>query len=96
MADIIIKVSDEERVACLTAVQQLNNIPHVKYMSIAMIAESAGIKTTKCRAVVDDLVKEEYVDKYQATDNPHLQRYYYIITSKGLELLEKSKDGNEA
>lgn len=79
MPEITINVSDAERNACLAAITELNNIAHLKYMSIAMIAETAGIKETKCRAVLDDLIASKTITKYQATDNKRIQRYYYVI-----------------
>lgn len=85
--EIVIPVSAEERVATLQAIEQLNNIRHLKYMSVGMISETCGIKQTKLRAVLEDLQANGYIEKYQATENPKIQRYYYVVTSAGRELL---------
>ncbi len=81
--EITIKVHDSERIDCLKALQQLNDLPHVRFMSHAVIAETSGIKPTKLRAVLADVVEQGLAERYQATENPSLQRYYYTITEKG-------------
>lgn len=95
MAEITITVSDDERCSCMGAILQLNEIPHIKSMSVAMIAETANIKETKCRAVLADLLDSKMVERYRVTDNRRLQRYYYTVQAPGRELLEKQSYGDE-
>jgi ribosomal protein S25 len=77
--EIKIPIHDHEKQAVLDAIKQLNSIPHLRYMSQAMIANSAGIKATKTRAVLATLIEEGRITQYAATDNPKLQRFYYVI-----------------
>jgi transcription initiation factor IIE alpha subunit len=86
MAEIIITVSQEEKDAVVAAIQQLSVIPHIKKMSQAMIAETAGIKATKIRAVLQELIDEKKVSQYAATDNPKLQRYFYTVNEPASEM----------
>lgn len=95
MAEFTINVSDEECIKCLNAVLTLNDIPHLKSMSINSIAETAGLKATKCRAVIDELVLSDKLIKYQATENPKIQRYYYVVSSEGRKFLEENKRGKK-
>lgn len=93
MAEITISVSDKERNRCLQAIDTLNKIPHLRAMSVNTIAETAGIKETKCRAVLCDLIAAGYVTKYCVSDNRKIQRYYYTIEQAGQDLLEAAAHG---
>lgn len=93
--EITIPVTDEERVATLKAIEQLNDIRHLRYMSAGMISETCRIKQTKLRAVLTDLQESGLLEKLQATNNPKLQRYYYVITDKGRALMTASADTTE-
>lgn len=77
--EIIIPISEEEKTKTIAAIKQLNSIGHLKYMSQAMIANSAGIKATKIRAILTELINEGKVIQYAITQNTHLQRYYYVV-----------------
>lgn len=83
MAEFVINVTDDERLKCLNAVVELNNIQHIKKMSVAMIAQQSGINQNKCRAVIQDLLDSHMLAKWQATDNAKLQRYYYTVEAAG-------------
>lgn len=76
--EIKIQVTEEEKAAVLKAIDVLNENPNIKYMSQTMIANNAGIKPTKVRAVLMELIEERKIIQYRATDNPKLQRFYYI------------------
>lgn len=84
---IIVKVNDEERIKVLQAITALNDISHVKHMSQTMISTAAGIKPTKVRAVLVELVNEELIVQYNASDNARIARYYYAVTDAGKELM---------
>lgn len=79
MAEFEIKVSQEEKDAVIAAIERLITIPHIKSMSQAMIANTADIKATKIRAVLQELIDEERIIQFATTENPKLQRYFYII-----------------
>lgn len=93
--EIVIPVSNEERVATLKAIQQLNDIRHLKYMSVGMISETCQIKQTKLRAVLDDLVSKGLAVRYQATENPKIQRYYFVVTDAGRDLIAEEESTAE-
>ena len=80
MAEFEIKVSQEEKDAVVAAVERLIAIPHINKMSQAMIANTAGIKATKIRAILQELLDEGRLIQYAATDNPKLQRYFYVVS----------------
>lgn len=86
---VVIPVSDEEKIKTLNAIKELNAIPHLKYMSQAMIAKSAKLKATKVRAVLVELIEEERIVQYVLTKNAHLQRYYYVVNDEAYEGLEE-------
>jgi DNA-binding Lrp family transcriptional regulator len=81
--EIKISATEEDKAAVLKAISELNAIPHIKHMSQARIAEHAGLKETKVRAALIDLLTEKKITQYQATENPRLQRFYYVINSIG-------------
>lgn len=89
MAEITIKVSDEERKKLAAAVEELNKISHVRYMSRTMLANTAGIKETKVRAVLQEMIDRGELTQYAATQNEKLQRYYYVLTDAGRTLLQQ-------
>lgn len=87
MAEFKIGVTDAERRAVARAVSELNNIQHVSYMSRNMIAETSGIKSTKVRVVLQDMLDAGELTQYAVTQNRKLQRYYYVLTDAGKALL---------
>lgn len=86
--EIKIHVSDDELVALCAAVTELNNIQHLKFMSRSMLAEQANINPNKMRAVLQEALNRKLLTQYQATTNPKLQRYYYVLTEEGKALLK--------
>lgn len=87
MAVINIPVSDAELVKLAEAIEELGNIQHVKSMSRSMMANTSGINQNKVRAVLQELVDRHLVVQYRATHNPQIQRYYYVLTDAGKELI---------
>lgn len=87
MAEITIKISDSELRAMAGAIVQLNSIQHLRYMSRSMLATAAGIKDSKVRAALQEMVDKGYVEQYAVTTNLKRQRYYYVLTAAGKELL---------
>lgn len=88
MAEFKIDVTDDERRAVARAVSELNNIQHIIYMSRNMIAETSGIKSTKVRVVLQDMLDAGELTQYAVTQNRRLQRYYYVLTEHGKALLQ--------
>lgn len=87
--EITIPVSEDERVDTLEAILKLNAVQHLKSMSQAIIAETANIKATKIRVILTDLIKKELIVQYQVSQNKHIQRYYYVLTDAGRDLLQE-------
>lgn len=87
--EIKIKATEEEKEGVIRAIASLNEIQHIKSMSHNMIAETSGIKSTKVRIVLVDLIEEELIEQFQVSDNKKLQRYYCTITDAGLKYLER-------
>ena len=77
--DIKIPVTDIEKSVVIDVIKELDAIPHLKYMSQEQIAQHAGMKVTKVRAILIELLTEKKITQYQATENPRLQRFYYIV-----------------
>ena len=90
MAGIIVPVTLEDRVAVAKAIEELNSIQHIRYMSRAMLLNSAGVKDTKLRAILQRMVDAGEITQYQLTDTKK-PRYYYTLTEKGRELLGAQK-----
>lgn len=86
MAEFVIRVSDEELAAMARAITQLNAITHLRYMSRSMLAAASGIKETKVRAVLQDMLDKGYATQYAVTTNLKRQRYYYVLTEAGKAL----------
>lgn len=78
-----ILVNDEERVKVLHAVTELNKMEHVSYMSLQMLADTTQLKVTKVRLIVDDLVGQQLLTKYNVSDKQVRPRYYYVLTDTG-------------
>lgn len=91
MASIKISTSVEEQKAVLNAILYLNDIRHIKAMSQAQLATLAGIRPTKVRHVLIDLIEKKLVNQYQVSQNKRIQRYYYVLTNAGFELLEEEE-----
>lgn len=91
----VVPVSDDERVATIKAIDELNAIEHVKYMSLSMVADAAGIKQTKIRHVLDDLMLSGSITRYIASENIKLPRYYYVVEAPGRELVAQISEANQ-
>lgn len=82
-----ILVNDEERVKVLHAVTELNKMEHVSYMSLQMLADVVQLKVTKVRLIVDDLVGQQLLTKYNVSEKQVRPRYYYVLTETGSTFL---------
>ena len=91
MAEITIRISDEEVVAMARAITLLNEIQHLRYMSRSMLSAASGIKDSKVRAALQEMVDKGYIEQYVVTTNLKRQRYYFVLTGAGKELLGKSE-----
>lgn len=91
----VVPVSDDERVATIKAIDELNAIEHVKYMSLSMLADTAGIRQTKMRHVLDDLMQSGSITRYIASENIKLPRYYYVVEAAGRELVAQISEANQ-
>ena len=91
----VVPVSDDERVATIKAIDELNTLEHVKYMSLSMLADTAGIKQTKMRHVLDDLIQSGSVTRYIASENIKLPRYYYVVEAPGRKLVAQSGEATQ-
>lgn len=80
--EIIIPVSDEEKSLVKEAIKELNKIGHLKNMSQTMIANTSGIKSTKIRHILQELVDSKEITQYIANDNIRLKRYYYVVNEQ--------------
>lgn len=91
MAEINIKSTEKERRLVARAIARLNEIQHISYMSRNMLAETSGIKSTKVRVVLQDMLDSGEIEQYAVTQNPRLQRYYYVLTDTGKALLQQEE-----
>lgn len=91
----VVPVSDDERVATIKAIDELSAIEHVKYMSLSMVADAAGIKQTKIRHVLDDLMLSGSITRYIVSENIKLPRYYYVVEAPGRELVAQISEANQ-
>lgn len=88
MAEFKINTTEAEHRLVAAAVQQLNEIQHIRYMSRSMLVAASGLKDSKLRAVLQDMIDCGELVQYAATDNPARQRWYYVLTAAGKELLK--------
>lgn len=91
MAALEIPVSVDERKAVAEAVLKLNEVQHLRYMSRSMIANSSGIKDSKVRAVLQEMINLGELKQYPVTENKKLQRFYYVLTETGRLLFAEEK-----
>lgn len=80
--EIMIKATEEEKLAVVAALRRLNAVRHLKYMSQAMISEETGIKTSKVRIVLQDLIDEGTIVQYTVDNERRIKRYYYVVQDK--------------
>lgn len=79
----IVPVTDEERFLVMQSLKELNEMEHVRFMSLDTIATSSLLKKSKVRHVLDDLLKKQFITRYIASENPKLPRYYYKVEASG-------------
>lgn len=91
MAEIKINTTAEEHRLVAAAIQQLNEIQHIRYMSRSMLVTASGLKDSKLRAVLQDMIDTGEVIQYAATENPARQRWYYVLTDAGKKLLTSNE-----
>lgn len=84
---IVIEVSDAERAAVLKTLIVFNEREHVRQMPLQSIADATGIKVTKVRHVMEDLMRRELITRYNVSDRPVRPRYYYVLTEAAREWL---------
>ena len=76
--EIEIKVTPEERELVLKAIVELTAIPHIRYHSHAMLANQTGIKATKIRAILTEMMKDKTIEAYKVNE-ARVNRYFYRI-----------------
>ena len=87
MAFFELPTTQEEHIQVAKAIVQLTKVPHITFMSRAMLANESGIKDTKLRAVLQDMINNKEIEQYVVSSNPQRQRYFFVLTEKGRELL---------
>ena len=90
-----IVATNEERAKMLCAIAALNKQEHVTYMSLQMLADCTQLKLSKARLVVDALVHEQLITKYNVTDKQVRPRYYYVLNESALQLLNTAASGDK-
>ena len=82
----------EERIVVLQAIQQLVEAPHIKHMSHIMLANETGIKATKIRLVLDELVADKMINRIDISEPAkQVKRYFYTLVDTLDNLVEKIK-----
>lgn len=76
--EINIKANAEEKEQVLTAIVELTKVKHIRYHSHTMLANHTGIKATKIRAVLIDLLNEGKIEAYKVNET-RVARYFYRI-----------------
>ena len=89
MAEILISINDTERAKVLAAINGLNCIEHVTYMSLQAIADRAGLKTTKVRHIIENLMTQQLITRYNVSEKQVRPRYYYVLTDAANDFLHK-------
>lgn len=88
MAFIDIPISEEERKAVAKAINEHMLARHITYMSRSSLAKTACVKDSKLRVILQDMVDNGLVIQYVLTENPHRQRYMFVLTDTGKALLK--------
>ena len=78
--EITFDVSQEEKDSVLAAIDTLNSIEHLKYMSQAMLAKEANVKPTKMRIILMALLADGLITQYMVSTSK-VKRYYYTVKS---------------
>lgn len=89
MAEITIPINDDERAKVLAAINDLNSIEHVAYMSLQAISDRAGLKITKVRHIIENLMMTQLIKRYNVSEKQVRPRYYYVLTDAANDFLRK-------
>lgn len=81
--EIDIKATALEKKLVIRAIRRLNNIKHLNYMSQAMIAEDSGVKPSKVRIALQDLIDAKCIEQIRTNDGKRVSRYHYALTNIG-------------
>lgn len=88
--DIQITVTDEERSKVLSTISVLNSREHVLQMPIQSIATMSGLKLSKTRLVLEDLLTKNLITRYNVSEKQVRPRYYYTLSEAALEILQNT------
>lgn len=77
MAEIVIPVTDEEKQKIYEALEKINDMEHVSSISYATFATLTGMKETKVRLVVADMVNKNELQQINVSEGK-VPRYYYV------------------
>lgn len=77
MAEIIIPVSEEEKATIYEALRKINDMEHVQHISYAAFATLTGMKETKVRLVVNDMIANGELQQINVSESK-VPRYYYV------------------
>jgi len=80
--ELNIKATAEEKEAVVASIRKINKVIHIKHMSQAMLAEDSGVKPSKVRITLQDLMDDDLIEQIVVSDKA-IRRYYYVITEKG-------------
>lgn len=86
--EIKIQISDEDRLAVLDAICKLNALEHCKQMPLKSISDVSGLKITKVRHIVEDLLEHKLIKRYNVSDKQVKPRYYYTLSVAATRLLQ--------
>ena len=89
MTEILIPINDDERAKVLAAINGLNSIEHVTYMSLQAIADRAGLKITKVRHIIENLMQTQLIKRYNVSEKQVRPRYYYVLTDAANNFLHE-------
>jgi len=82
--ELNIKATAEEKELVVRSIRKINKVIHIKHMSQAMIAEDSGVKASKVRIALQDLMDDGHIEQIVVSDKA-IKRYYYVLTDKGNE-----------
>ena len=81
--ELNIKATEAERAAVIKAIRKLNSVRHLSYMSQAMMVEDSGIKPSKIRIALQDLIDDKCIEQICVNGDKRVKRYYYCVTESG-------------
>ena len=86
--DIKIEVTAEEQAKILSAISELNSREYVSQMPLQSIADLSGLKLSKTRMVVEDLMVKGLITRYNVSEKQIRPRYYYTLSEAALKILQ--------